>query len=393
MQTPIFSSSGRINTPSQYILCTGVGWAVQISYNLIGLVPISGQILYRPTFRDGSTDILDHESKEREGIPLTDHSSRKHLIWVGGIALFFIAVHFLNFPGTPRAYADTPQTASKTPSGQRSTTGQAALQDKFRKVITSSLTMQKVPFKNFTWLDPKEITGNVTAFPFAIDIGNRRIVSVVYLVNGRYLATSPLLDITDNYKPVPAIPPPSPISMNIPSSAFSLEKFPSSGKVSDTAQVIEFGDDQCPVCRRWNQNEEQKVLKDTSIRFTYIPMPLVTIHQNALKAALFEMCAFQIRPSSFWTIHDLLNRRVELGSVEEKDLDGVLTGLMSSQALPATKMNQCMNEQSPLSDIEKADNTLTQNTGIPSTPTFIVGGRVKTGYLSYEDMKKLLGQK
>ena len=43
--------------------------------------------------------------------------------------------------------------------------------------------MQKVPFKNFTWLDPKEITGNVTAFPFAIDIGNKRIVSVVYLVN------------------------------------------------------------------------------------------------------------------------------------------------------------------------------------------------------------------
>lgn len=51
--------------------------------------------------------------------------------------------------------------------------------------------MQKVPFKNFTWLDPKEVTGNVTAFPFAIDIGNKRIVSVVYLVNGRYLATSP----------------------------------------------------------------------------------------------------------------------------------------------------------------------------------------------------------
>ena len=108
---------------------------------------------------------------------------------------------------------------------------------------------------------------------------------------------------------------------------------------------------------------------------------------------MFEMCAYQIRPSSFWTIHDLLNRRVELGSVDEKDLDGVLNGLASSQALPATKMNQCMNEQSPLPDIETADNTLTEKTGIPTTPTFIVGGQVKTGYLTYGEIKKLLGQK
>jgi protein-disulfide isomerase len=324
---------------------------------------------------------------------LTDHSAHKHVFRFPWIFLLLSTLLFQSISGISRAFADTPQEHSQKTPEHQDTIGQAALQEKFRKVITSSLTMQKVPFKNFTWLDPKEVTGNVTAFPFAIDIGNKRIVSVVYLVNGRYLATSPLLDITDNYKPVPPIPPPSLISMNIPSSLFSLEKFPSSGKPSDTALVIEFGDDQCPVCRKWNQNEEQKVLQDPSIRFTYIPMPLVTIHQNALKAALFEMCAYQIRPSSFWTIHDLLNRRVELGSVDEKDLDGVLNGLASSQALPATKMNQCMSEQSPLPDIETADNTLTQKTGIPTTPTFIVGGQVKTGYLTYGEIKKLLGQK
>lgn len=373
----------------------GVGRVVQISYNLIGPDTLPDHSFITGFLGVASKAYSTIEWQRRgEGIPLTDHSAQKNLFFpLGWTAFLFLVIFPHDRPHVSRAYAATPPPVSQKATGQPGTTGQAALQDKFRKVITSSLTMQKVPFKNFTWLDPKEVTGNVTAFPFAIDIGNRRIVSVVYLVNGRYLATSPLLDITDNYKPVPAIPPPTPISMNIPSSAFSLATFPSSGKVSDTAEVIEFGDDQCPVCRKWNQNEEQKVLHDTSIRFTYIPMPLVNIHQNALKAALFEMCAFRIRPSSFWTIHDLLNRRVELGSVEEKDLDGVLSGIMSSQALPATKMNQCMDQQIPLSDIETADNTLTQKTGIPSTPTFIVGGRVKTGYISYEDMKKLLGQK
>lgn len=338
--------------------------------------------------------------KDREGKTLTYHTYHKRMAaffqrpWI----LFGFSILFLTPPvlgvHSNLAFGDTPPPlAQKNGPGKSTATGQAALQDKFRKVITSSLTMQKVPYKNFNWLDPKEISANVTAFPFALDIGNRRIVSVVYLVNGRYLATSPLLDITNNYKPVPNIPPPTPISMNMPSSAFPLASFPSTGKADSPAQVIEFGDDQCPVCRKWNSNEEQKVLSDASIHFTYIPLPLVTIHQNALKSALFEMCAFRIRPSSFWTIHDLLNRRVELGSVDDKDLDGVLSGLMSSQGLPATKMNQCMNRQDPLADIENADNMLTQKTGIPSTPTFIIGGKVKTGYVSYEDIRKLLNQK
>ncbi|MHB1285684.1 MAG: thioredoxin domain-containing protein [Leptospirales bacterium] len=287
-------------------------------------------------------------------------------------------------------HSSTLQPVQSSPS---SPSNQVALQEKFKKVITSSLTLQKVPFKKFSWLDPKEISQNVTAFPFSLEIGNRRIVSVVYLVNGRYLATSPLLDITNNYKPVPEIPPPTLLSMNISSSLFKLSSFPSSGNPNLASQVIMFGDDQCPICRKWNRNEEEKMLKDPAIHFTYIPLPLVSIHHNALQSAIFEMCAFSLKPDSFWKVHDLLNRRVELDSVDSKDLDSLLSGLISSQSLPAKKMNQCIAEQKPLSDIEGADNVLTQRIGIPSTPTFIIGGHVKTGYLTYEEIKNTLGQK
>lgn len=295
-----------------------------------------------------------------------------------------------------KASADTllaAQAASAIQPEKPALLGQVELQEKFKQVIVSSLTLQKVPFKKFSWLAPKEISQNVTAFPFSLEVGNRKIVSVVYLVNGRYLATSPLLDITNDYKPVPEIPPPTLLAMDVSSSLFNLASFPSSGKSSQTAQVIEFGDDQCPTCRKWNRNEESKLLVDPAIHYTYIPLPLVTVHHNALKAAIFEMCAFELKPSSFWKIHDLLNRRVELGSVNSKDLDSVLAGLVSSQSLPATKMNQCTTEQKPLATIETADNTLIQHTGIPTTPTFLIGGHVKSGYLTYEEIKKLLGQK
>ncbi len=309
---------------------------------------------------------------------------------------FFLSAIFLligSLPHTVYSSENSPasQTVGKNSSTMDSGSDLSALKEKFQKVIISSLQAQKVPFKKFSWLATKEIASNVTAFPFSLEIGNRKIVSVVYLVNGRYLVTSPLLDVSQNYKPVPDIPPPSPIAMDLSSSLFPLDRFPTTGNPSSPSRVIEFGDDQCPTCRKWNQEEEDKLRKDPSIQFTYIPLPLVTIHHNALKAAVFEMCVFRNKPQAFWNVHDLLNRRVELESVDEKDLDGVLSGLISSQGLPATKMNQCILDQEPLVDIQKADDILTQRTGIPSTPTFIIGSHVRTGFISYEEIKKILG--
>lgn len=175
----------------------------------------------------------------------------------------------------------------------------ATFQARLKKVILESLSRQRIPYKNFAWLAPKVVDSAILALPFSVDVGAQKIVLPVYVINHRYLVTTPLLDIARHYSVVPSIPPPQPIALSLSSTEFDLDSFPSTGKKDAPHLVILFGDEQCGPCRRWNRQEEEAVRKDPSIRFVYIPYPQVTVHRNALPAALFEMCAFEAKPAAF----------------------------------------------------------------------------------------------
>ena len=84
----------------------------------------------------------------------------------------------------------------------------AALQKRFQKVILDSLARQRIPYRDFAWLAPKAVDNDILALPFSIIVGAQKIVLPVYIINHRYLVTTPLLDITRHYAVVPSIPPP-----------------------------------------------------------------------------------------------------------------------------------------------------------------------------------------
>jgi protein-disulfide isomerase len=263
------------------------------------------------------------------------------------------------------------------------------MQAKFQKVLEQSMALQRVPAKSLTWMAPKQISKSIKAFPFSIDIGNNRIFSTVYLIDNQYFVTTPILDTKDNFRPVPDISPPMPIDLSISPSLFPLGNFPSSGSPNAQNTLIEFADDQCHTCRKWNREVLPLVQKEKNIRFVYIPYPIVVLHPNALDAAIFEMCAEQTLPGSFWDVHNLLNNRIELGSLSKDQMDSALKGIIATKTLPAAKMNACIKTQQPLAEIQGADDTLLSHTGIPNVPTFIADGHVVTGYQSLENIKKL----
>ncbi|MCL4486020.1 MAG: DsbA family protein [Nitrospirae bacterium] len=269
----------------------------------------------------------------------------------------------------------------------------AALQKRFQKVILDSLARQHIPYRDFAWLAPKAVDNDILALPFSIIVGAQKIVLPVYIINHRYLVTTPLLDITRHYAVVPSIPPPQPVSLFLPSSTFQLEKFPSTGPGNAPHSVIMFGDEQCSSCRRWNREVQDKVTADPSIRFTYIPYPQVTVHKNSLDAAIFEMCVYEEKPSSFWNIHNQLDQRVDLRNIAKAGLKPIFSGFMVQAGVPTPKVQQCIDQSRPLPDISKAGDALTSHIGVPSAPVFIVDGQVKPGYLSYDDIKQIFAQK
>ncbi len=266
----------------------------------------------------------------------------------------------------------------------------ATFQARLKKVILESLARQRIPYKNFVWMAPKVVDSAILALPFSVDVGAQKIILPVYVINHRYLVTTPLLDIARHYSVVPSIPPPQPIALSLSSTEFDLDSFPSTGKKDAPHLVILFGDEQCGPCRRWNRKEEESVRKDPSIRFVYIPYPQVTIHRNALPAALFEMCAFEAKPAAFWTIHDQIDRRVELKDIDKAGLTPIFSGFMLQAGVSTTAVKRCMDESRPLPTISKAGNTLAAKMGVPTPPVFILDGQVRQGYLTYAEIKQAL---
>lgn len=294
------------------------------------------------------------------------------------------------------AFADNPASnpnAPKQPKKVGITDADKAMQTKFQKVLEQSMALQRVPAKSLTWMAPKQISQSIKAFPFSIDIGNNRIFSTVYLIDNQYFVTTPILDTKNNFRPVPDISPPMPIDLSVSPSLFPTNRFPAFGPVNAVHTLIEFADDQCHACRKWNRDVLPEIRKGGQIRFIYIPYPIVVLHPNALDAAIFEMCAETVSPGSFWDVHDLLNSRIELGALSKDQLDSAFKGIIAAKTLPPAKMNGCIKTQQPLADIQGADDTLLSHTGIPNVPTFIADGHVITGYQSLESLNKLMASK
>jgi len=309
--------------------------------------------------------------------------------------LIAVSMMFPTLSLTPaKADTNTKQPATKKePKEVGMTDADRAMQAKFQKVLEQSMALQRVPAKSLTWMAPKQISKSIKAFPFSIDIGNNRIFSTVYLIDNQYFVTTPILDTKDSFRPVPDISPPMPIDLSLSPSLFPLTHFPSIGSINAQNTLIEFADDQCHTCRKWNREVLPLIRNEKNIHFVYIPYPIVVLHPNALDAAIFEMCAEQTLPGSFWDVHDLLNNRIELGTLSKDQMDSAFKGILATKNLPAAKMNACTKTQQPLAEIQGADDTLLSHTGIPNVPTFVADGHVVTGYQSLENIKKLFAPK
>src|SRR5687768_16983359 len=77
------------------------------------------------------------------------------------------------------------------------------------------------------------------------------------------------------------------------------------GNLRSSLTLVEYGDYQCPYCRRAN-TFVQHVLKEfgSELRFAFRHFPMKEIHPRALMAALSAEAAGQ--QGEFWSMHDLL---------------------------------------------------------------------------------------
>jgi len=143
------------------------------------------------------------------------------------------------------------------------------------------------------------------------------------------------------------------------------------GPVDAPITIVEFGDFECPFCRRWHEEVFQPLLSSypDQIRIVYRHLPLTSIHPDAFAAAEAAMCAGE--QDAFWQYHEKLFSSEVLGTE-------VYAQYAQELELDMATFEACMTEHRYQQAIQK-DSDFALQLGISSTPTFFINGLAVVG--------------
>ncbi len=164
----------------------------------------------------------------------------------------------------------------------------------------------------------------------------------------------------------------------------SAEGHPSLGPEDAPITIIEFSDYQCPYCKLWHDNVYDRLLANYpgKIRFVYWDFPL-NGHPEAQPAAEAARCAgaqnayFEYNDAIFGEKYGL-GRSAYLEYAQDLGLD-------------VGQFTNCLDNRVYQSVVEASLNSAI-NTGIQSTPTFLINGIQVIGAESYETFKQVIDQ-
>ncbi|MFN2566079.1 MAG: DsbA family protein [Gemmatimonadaceae bacterium] len=167
------------------------------------------------------------------------------------------------------------------------------------------------------------------------------------------------------------------------------------GSPSAPVEVIEFADFECPACAQFATLHEpdvrSRLVQTGQIRLRFLDLPLVEIgHRNSPTASLAAACANE--QGKFWEMHDAIFAVQDRWATQAtRNPRGVIDPLAREIGLDVGRYEQCMASQKFLANIQ-AHRQAAQRYKVQSTPSFIIGGRVYTGSLPYDEFKRYVDQ-
>jgi protein-disulfide isomerase len=158
---------------------------------------------------------------------------------------------------------------------------------------------------------------------------------------------------------------------------------PSWGPVDAAVTIIEFGDYQCPYCKRFH-DETLPLIQATyagQIRFVYRDLPLRSIHPNAQKAAEASECADD--QGRFWDYHDLLWANQQALDVAS------LKAYAGELSLETATFDACLDSGNNAQEVQKDyDDGISY--GVPGVPTFFINDVVVRGAQPFSSFQAVI---
>ncbi|MBY0489899.1 MAG: DsbA family protein [Gemmatimonadaceae bacterium] len=159
----------------------------------------------------------------------------------------------------------------------------------------------------------------------------------------------------------------------------------------DTAMwVVMISDFQCPYCKQWHDSSMKRLERDYiapgKIHFAYLHLPLSSIHKHARVEAEAAMCASA--QGKFWPYSEaLFAAQPTVGAMES--VEPLLTRIATDLKLNAAAFATCRKGNAVRALVNNDIQQATQS-GVQSTPSFIIGEFLVQGALPYADFRKAI---
>ena len=155
-----------------------------------------------------------------------------------------------------------------------------------------------------------------------------------------------------------------------------------------TVEIVEFGDYQCPFCKRFFDQTEQQLIdtyvKTGKVKFSVRHFPL-GFHQNAQKASEAAECAG--KQGKFWEMHNALYQNSQADGTGLNVAD--LKKYASDLRLDTAKFNSCLDEGETAALVQQ-DSREGQAAGVSGTPSFYVNGQQIVGAQPFSSFQQAI---
>lgn len=178
--------------------------------------------------------------------------------------------------------------------------------------------------------------------------------------------------------------------------SLSIDRAVRRGNPKSPVQIIELSDFQCPTCGRAHKVVEPIIEKHLSkINYLRLDLPLFEHHEWSIFAALGARAIQKVAPKQYWSYVNFVFGNQD-AITKSPSFDKVLHDFCDDHDISwsaVQKIYQSANERAELMDqVSRAFET-----GIASTPTYIINGQVMgygpDGKFMLSALKKALGEK
>ena len=164
---------------------------------------------------------------------------------------------------------------------------------------------------------------------------------------------------------------------------------PVRGRADAPVTIVEFGDLQCPACKRAQPTIEKLLADVPNAKLIFQQFPLTQIHKWAMIAAKYGLCvAKQNNDAYFKFIDTVYQHQDEMQQQTEEQVTPKLKEYAGTSGVNADQVQQCTSDPAIAIKISNSM-ALGQEMEVTGTPTLYVGGR-KIGNVSgipYETLK------